>query len=256
MKPLRLSLWLLLAVALPALAAPQFPELTGRVVDNADLLNPAQEQALDTRLAEAEATTSNQLVVLTVPDLQGYDIADYGYQLGRAWGIGQKGRDNGVVLIVAPAERQVRIEVGYGLEGALTDALSSVIIQNDIRPAFRAGDYATGIERGVNSLLAAIAGEYKATAKPQNSTRGKASLVSLTARVVVTFTLTGPGGRGGGDGAWQSRSRAGPAARKCSITTSDWATSLCRISWPRSSFRLSTRERLLRRNGSKASSRA
>ncbi|ASK33183.1 TPM domain-containing protein [Alloalcanivorax mobilis] len=204
MKPLRLSLWLLLAVALPALAAPQFPELTGRVVDNADLLNPAQEQALDTRLAEAEATTSNQLVVLTVPDLQGYDIADYGYQLGRAWGIGQKGRDNGVVLIVAPAERQVRIEVGYGLEGALTDALSSVIIQNDIRPAFRAGDYATGIERGVNSILAAIAGEYKATAKPQKSTSGKAAFVYLIVLVVVTFLLIGLGGGGGGRGGRRS----------------------------------------------------
>ncbi len=99
------------------LGRPQFPELTGRVVDNAGLLDPTEEQALADKLATEEQQSSNQVVVVTVPDLQGYPIEEYGYQLGREWGIGQEGKDNGVLLIVAPNERRLRIEVGYGLEG-------------------------------------------------------------------------------------------------------------------------------------------
>ena len=112
---------------LPALcaAAIKFPELTGRVVDNAGLLSPAVEQALTEQLAAHEQATTNQVVVVTLPNLQGYTIEEFGYQLGRYWGIGQKGKDNGVVFLVAKAERKVRLEVGYGLEGVLTDALSA-----------------------------------------------------------------------------------------------------------------------------------
>ena len=104
-------------LVLPAAAQSKldFPSLTGRVVDQADLLDPATEQALTAKLAALEATSSDQLVVVTVSSLQDQEIEDYGYQLGRAWGIGQKEGDNGVLLIVAPTERKVRIEVGYGL---------------------------------------------------------------------------------------------------------------------------------------------
>ena len=115
-------------------AAPEFPALSGRVVDEAGLLTPAQTQSLTQALAAAEQNTSNQLVVVTLPDLQGYDIADYGYQLGREWGIGSKENDNGVLLIVAPNDRKVRIEVGYGLEGVLTDALSSCLLYTSPSP--------------------------------------------------------------------------------------------------------------------------
>ena len=100
-------LWLLAAAAW---AAPQFPELTGRVVDNAGLLSPTEEQALADKLATEEQQSSNQVVVVTVPDLQGYPIEEYGYQLGREWGIGQEGKDNGVLLIIAPNERRLRID--------------------------------------------------------------------------------------------------------------------------------------------------
>src|SRR5690606_31329664 len=111
---------LLLALAFPAWAAPTFPELSGRrVVDEANLLQPAEEAALTEKLAALEQGSSDQLVVVTVPDLQGYEIEEYGYQLGRHWGIGQNETNNGVLLIVAPNERKVRIEVGYGLEGIL-----------------------------------------------------------------------------------------------------------------------------------------
>lgn len=150
-----------LAIASPALAQ-SFPELTGRVVDQADLLDPAQEAELTARLEALETQSNRQLVVATVNSLEGYDIADYGYQLGRTWGIGQDGegeteKDNGLILLVAPNERKVRVEVGYGLEGIMTDALSSIIIQNDILPQFRNGDMAAGIIAGANRISTQLA---------------------------------------------------------------------------------------------------
>ncbi len=142
-----------MALAIPATAAPTFPPLTGRVTDAAHILPPDTVAALDAKLASLQATTTTQLVVATVPDLQGLEIEDYGYQLGRAWGIGQKGQNNGAVLIVAPNERKVRIEVGYGLEGVLTDALTSQIIRTTIIPHFKAGDMAGGVAAGTDVLV-------------------------------------------------------------------------------------------------------
>jgi uncharacterized protein len=147
---------LLLFIPAAAQADPTFPPLSGRVVDEAHILQPDQVAALDAKLAGFEQSTKQQLVVATIPDLQGYDIADYGYRLGRAWGIGQKGVNNGVVLVVAPNERRMRIEVGYGLEGVLTDALSNRIIGQQIRPAFKANDYAGGINAGVDEIMRII----------------------------------------------------------------------------------------------------
>jgi uncharacterized protein len=144
-----------------ALAAPQFPNLTGRVVDNAELLSTSEHERLTRLLAEHESQTTNQVVVVTLESLQGYEIEDFGYQLGRHWGIGQEGKDNGVLLVVAPNERKVRIEVGYGLEGTLTDALSRNIIEVHILSAFKAGNYETGIRRGTEGILAALGGTYR-----------------------------------------------------------------------------------------------
>ena len=138
--------------ALPA-AAQDFPALTGRVVDAAKIIPDATEAELNAKLEALEAQSQRQLVVATVPDLQGYDIADYGYRLGRAWGIGDQERNDGALLIVAPAERKVRIEVGYGLEGYLTDALSALIIQNAILPRFRSGDMPGGIVAGTDAII-------------------------------------------------------------------------------------------------------
>jgi len=151
--------WLLAALivfssfALPAFAAPKFPPLTGRVVDNAQILSPQVEQDLTAKLENLETTTGRQLVVATVPSLDGYPIEDYGYQLGRTWGIGEKDKNTGAILLVAPNDRKVRIEVGYGLEPVLTDALSSVIIQSAILPKFRDGDMEGGIVAGTNALV-------------------------------------------------------------------------------------------------------
>ncbi|KUJ84350.1 methanol dehydrogenase [Microbulbifer flavimaris] len=173
-----LGLLAALCVAI-ALADLQFPTLSGRVVDDANLLSPATEYRL-TELAQAhEKETSNQVVVVTVPDLQGQTIAEYGYQLGRHWGIGQEGKDNGVLLIVAPSERQVRIEVGYGLEGVLTDALSANIIHTKILPRFRNGDFDGGVIAGAESILAAIRNEYVAEPTETETDRRMAILVGL-----------------------------------------------------------------------------
>jgi uncharacterized protein len=130
-----------------------FPKLTGRVVDDANILTPQSRADLTLKLEGLEARTSRQLVVVTVRSLQGLEIEDFGYQLGRTWGIGQSGRNNGVLLIVAPSERRVRIEVGYGLESVLTDALSNAILQERVLPKFRAGDQAGGVLAGADALI-------------------------------------------------------------------------------------------------------
>lgn len=156
---LLLALW-----TVPVVAAPDYPALTGRVVDQAQLLTERSRAELEQKLAEHERATGNQVVVATVTSLQGESIEDYGIGLGRHWGIGREGEDDGVLLIVAPDDREVRIEVGYGLEGTLTDALSGQIIQNDILPRFRSGDMAGGVVAGADAILAALGGTYETDA--------------------------------------------------------------------------------------------
>jgi uncharacterized protein len=136
-----------------------FPALTGRVVDDAALLDAATRTALTGSLAEFEQKTTDQLVVVTLKSLQGTSIEDYGYQLGRRWQIGQKDKNNGVLLIVAPNERKVRIEVGYGLEGTLTDAITKLIIENSILPRFKVADFSGGIKRGVEDIIQVLSGD-------------------------------------------------------------------------------------------------
>lgn len=163
----RIACFILVGVLVSAVAAaaePTFPELTGRVVDEAGLLEAAEEAALSRLLEQHERETTNQVVVVTLQSLQGYPIEDFGYRLGRHWGIGQEGKDNGALLIVAPNERKVRIEVGYGLEGALTDTLSKMIIESEILPRIRKNDFPGGIRAGVVSILKAIEGTYEAPA--------------------------------------------------------------------------------------------
>ncbi|MBO9710968.1 MAG: TPM domain-containing protein [Caulobacter sp.] len=190
---------LVLAFSLPALAAPTFPPLTGRVVDDAKLLSPQVEAQLTAKLQNLEQTTGRQLVVVTLPSLQGYEIEDYGYQLGRAWGIGEKGKNSGVLLIVAPNERKVRIEVGYGLEPILTDALSSVIIQSAVLPKFREGDMEGGVVAGTDALVQQLAlPEDQAKARAQqaftvpaeSSGSGGSPFVAVIVLFVVIFIVS------------------------------------------------------------------
>lgn len=164
-RQLQYWLWLgILIVAQPVFAAPEFPALTGRVVDQAGILSPPTRARLTKLLAAHEQATSNQVVVVTLESLQGYAIDDFGYQLGRHWGIGQQGKNNGALLIVAPNIRKVRIEVGYGLEGDLTDARAHQIIQTVILPYFRKNDYEGGILAGTQAMLDSIEGSYEPAA--------------------------------------------------------------------------------------------
>ncbi len=159
------SVWLITSLALAA--TPQFPALTGRVVDQTGLLSAATQAQLTQQLAAFENSTSNQIVVAVINDLQDLPIEDYGYQLGRAWGIGQKDKDNGAILLVAPQARQVRIEVGYGLEGTLTDVLSHDIIQTRILPYFKQQQFEQGVIAGTQAILQVLGGDYVAAPPAQ-----------------------------------------------------------------------------------------
>ncbi|PZU50183.1 MAG: methanol dehydrogenase [Sphingomonas sp.] len=236
----RLLALLLLLLAAP-LAAQEFPALSGRVVDAANILPPEIEAQISARSEAIEKQTGAQLVVATVPSLDGYEIEDYGYRLGRHWGIGQKrrsaadgtpGGDNGVILLVAPNERRVRIEVGYGLEPILTDALSSVIIQRAIIPEFKAGNMPAGVLAGFDSIAKQVelpadqAAQNVANAEQQAAAGGDQGFpIGLVIFLIILFiwfvmasrrtkggrkarrggpiVIWGPGGGwGGGGGGW------------------------------------------------------
>ncbi len=132
------------------------PSLSGRVVDRANIIQPSTRAAIEQKLADLETKSGIQLVVATVPSLEGQEIEPYANELFRSWKLGEKTKNNGVLLLVAPNERRVRIEVGYGLEGTLTDALSKVIISNAITPRFKAGDFNDGISRGVDDIITVL----------------------------------------------------------------------------------------------------
>jgi uncharacterized protein len=173
-----------------------FPQLTGRVVDEAGVIDAATRQAITDKLAAVEAKSGDQIVVVTLKSLQDTSIEDFGYQLGRAWGIGEKAKNNGALLIVAPNERKVRIEVGYGLEGALTDAVTRLIIQNAILPRFRVGDCAGGISRGVDDIIQVVSGDAeefqrRAAQRPDKAPQGvdAATVIFVIFMLVVVFMM-------------------------------------------------------------------
>lgn len=212
MQGLRLVLQIVLlwTCAMAAQAALQFPALTGRVVDDAQMLDAQSRTQLTQMLVAHEQATGEQVVVVTLPNLQGAGIEDFGYQLGRVWGIGQKGKDNGALLIVARDDRKVRIEVGYGLEERLTDAQSSVIINQIITPAFRTGDFVAGITKGTEAIIQVLGGNPLAEPTEQAPDddffveHGLLLLGLIVLGIVVLnmsgFGGSGRGGRGGGGG--------------------------------------------------------
>ncbi len=228
----------LIAFVLAAYAL-TFPQLTGRVVDEAGVLDLAAKGELERKLAEFEAKTTGQLVVVTLKSLQGTSIEDYGYQLGRHWGIGQKEKNSGALLIVIPSERKVRIEVGYGLEGQLTDAVSRLIIQNSIVPRFRTGDYAGGINRGVDDIIQALADpdEWRQRAKqrPDSQPFGFDIIMAILL-VIVLIMIMRSVSRGGAQDPRSARRRVGgpvfvPVPWGSGSGSSDWSDS----SWSGSS---------------------
>jgi uncharacterized protein len=163
----RIFIWFLLLffLALPAdaLEIPEKPK--GRITDQTRTLNPAEISSLDRKLAAFEGETTNQIVVLLIPSLHGESLEDFSMRLAEKWKIGQKEKNNGIILLVVKNDKKLRIEVGYGLEGALPDALAGSIIRNEIAPAFKTGHFYQGIDAGINAIMASTKGEYKATSK-------------------------------------------------------------------------------------------
>lgn len=212
--------------AMPA-AAQDFPALSGRVVDAANILSPDTETRLTAQLEALETQSQRQLVVATVPDLEGYDVADYGYRLGREWGIGDKDRNDGVVLLIAPTERKMHIAVGYGLEPVLTDALSAQIIRNTITPHFREGNFDAGVTAGVDAIAQQL------TLPPEEAERiaGEAAVEEVsdgTVGMIIFWVFVGLfvllvifGSRGGGK---RAKGRHGPVIIWGGGGGSDWGS--------------------------------
>jgi uncharacterized protein len=192
--------------------AHSFPALTGRVVDAANLLSAEQRAALEAKLKAHEDKTTDQVVVATVPGLGGATVEDYGNRLYRHWQLGQKAKNNGALLLVAPNERKVRIEVGYGLEGALTDALSGVIIRTAIAPRFKAGDFAGGINAGVDAVLSVLTGdadEWQRRAKVRADEHGGLDWFTIIFMLVILFLIVRGFFRNGGGPGRTHRRRGG-----------------------------------------------
>lgn len=177
----------------------EFPALTGRVVDEARLLTAQQRDSITAALAAHEEKTGQQVVVVTLNSLQGVPIEDYGYQLGRHWGIGEKDKDTGALLIVAPNERVVRIEVGYGLEGDLTDAATRLVIENVILPEFRAGRFGEGIVAGTGAILQILGGAPPGSVvparQPPREREAREALPLLPMILLFLFLLYARSGR-------------------------------------------------------------
>ncbi len=189
---------LLLLVPLRTLTAIPVPALTARVNDYANMLSPQVKAEIEAKLQQLEAAESTQIAILTVPSLEGDPIEDFSIKVAEAWKIGHKGSDNGVLLIVSQADRKVRIEVGYGLEGKLTDLLAGRIIRNELAPAFKAGQIDVGFVRTVDALIAAVHGEYKAKPEAKRSSKPSFPLLTIILLVIYFISQIFRGHRGGG----------------------------------------------------------
>jgi len=161
-------------VAMPV-AALDAPRLKGHVNDYAGMLSPASQRQLEALLTDFEQKESTQIVLLTVPSLRGDSLEDFSIRVAEAWKIGQAEADNGAILLIAKADRKIRIEVGYGLEGRLTDLISGRIIRNVIAPHFRKGAFEQGIAAGISAMIDAVRGEFSAdesTPRPRSKQTG------------------------------------------------------------------------------------
>jgi uncharacterized protein len=168
------------------LSAPNFPALTGRVVDQANIISPEQRASLEGKLKELEDKSGIQLVVATISSLDGLEIEPYANQLFRAWKIGEAKKNNGVLFLIAPKEHKLRIEVGYGLEGTLTDATSKIIIVNAVAPRFKAGDFDGGVSRGVDDIITTLTTDSSEWQKrPELRAKDDASLLDSAAPLLL-----------------------------------------------------------------------
>lgn len=190
------------------------PPTGERVVDRADLLSPSEEQALKQKLLAYEDTTSTQIVIVTIESLDGVAPVDYATELGRSWGVGQQGQDNGVVILVSRDDREVFIAPGYGLEGAIPDAIAARIVRNTLVPSFREGNFYAGLSAASDQLIAAAAGEFEAVADrrpPGSRDGGKLPAANIFILLIIAYFVISAARRGGGgsDGGKRYRRRRG-----------------------------------------------
>ncbi len=177
------------ALFVSPLQALEVPALKGRVNDYAGMLSPAAQRQIDAELASLEQTDSTQIVVLTIPSLEGDSLEDFSMRVAEAWKIGQAGNDNGAILLISKQDRKIRIEVGYGLEGKLTDLMSGRIIRDVITPYFKAGDFDSGIVQGVDAMVGTVKGLYTADSGPPKTTRKRTPHVSLAGIFALFFLI-------------------------------------------------------------------
>ena len=212
-RTIKIVIWLLLIVPVVGLsqnipAQPQPPRL---VNDLAGVLSADQVSSLEQKLVAYDDSTSSQIAIVLVNTLNDYPIEEYALKLYRDWGIGNKRTNNGVLILAAIEDRKIRIEVGYGLEGAIPDITSNQIIQNDIGPSFRGGDYYDGLDKATNSLIKAAAGEYAAPQGYRDRGRGGRKLpVGFIIAAIIIVLIMGQRNRGGGGGGFLSRRGFGP----------------------------------------------
>ncbi len=184
---LRHWLWVLLLTCLPSLAQAPVPSLAGRVTDLTETLAPAQREALERRLAEFETRKGSQIAVLIVPTTQPESIEQYSMRVVEQWRLGRKGVDDGALLLVAMQDRALRIEVGYGLEGALSDLVTNRIVEDIVVPHFKSGDFAGGIEAGVDAMIRVVDGEP--LPEPEARPSPERAPVGLEALFVIVLVL-------------------------------------------------------------------
>jgi len=173
----------------PAAGQTDVPELKSRINDLAEMISPATENELESMLAGLERSDSTQIAILTVPSLNGEPVESYSLRVAEKWKIGQKGLDNGILFLVARDDRKMRIEVGYGLEGRLTDLLAGRILDTIVRPAFRAGDFDGGIRAGTGALVAAVRGEFKAEDLPEQKPKNNPGAVLVFNLFIFAFLV-------------------------------------------------------------------
>jgi uncharacterized protein len=194
------------------------------VHDDANVLSPATKSELEAMLKYHRDSTSNQIAVLVIPSLDGDDIDDYAVRVFTEWKLGQEKKDNGVLFLIAMQDKKMRIEVGYGLEGTLTDALSSRINRNEVSPYFRTGDYESGVKAGVVAIIKAIQGTYVNEDPPTTRRKGKRSPFGSIIIIIIIIALMArrKGGGGGGGGYWSAAMLGGLLGNSMGRSSGSW----------------------------------
>lgn len=180
------------------LQAQTFPEKPNRLVnDYTNTLSETEINQLEQKLVAFDDSTSTQIAVVLIKSLDGYDVADYAVRLAETWGIGGSKNNNGVLLLASIGDRKVTIQTGYGVEGALPDAIARRIIENEIKPNFKTGNYFGGLDQGTSAIISYTKGEYKEARKKPQESKGPSGFVIFLIIIAIIFLISKKGGGGG-----------------------------------------------------------